>query len=68
MRRGGARKRWIRRRRARGQEEFGGVGKWGRGRGESGEKGERRITRLARKEGRWLLEGVRSHMARSWCS
>lgn len=31
MRRGGARKRWIRRRRARGQEEFGGVGKRGGG-------------------------------------
>lgn len=38
MRRGGAGRRWMRRRRARGQEEFGGVGKWGRGGGESGEK------------------------------
>lgn len=28
----------MRRRRARGQEEFRGVGKWGRGGGESGEK------------------------------
>lgn len=28
----------MRRRRARGQKEFGGVGKWGRGGGESGEK------------------------------